>query len=166
MSRPTAPSRSPTLADMTDQRFTSRVEAVQWGRSRYTVIRVPEELVAAARDAGTRRVAGTIDGTPVNAALTRAPVVNGPFLWAGASLLHRLRVEPGEPVDCALAPVDGDIVDLPEDVRLALDEADALGRWEALTPATRRRRLHAVESAKRPETRARRIAELLNGPPS
>ena len=55
------------------QRLTSRVDAVQRGRSRYTVIRVPEELAAAAR----------------------APVVDGPFLWAGATLLRRPRAEPG-----------------------------------------------------------------------
>ncbi len=146
---------------MTDHRFTSRVEAVQWGRSRYTVIRVPEEVAAAAKAFGTRRVAGRIDGVPVNAAVNRAPVVDGPFLWAGAALLRRLRAEPGEPVECALAPVDADVVDLPDDVRSALGEAGALDTWEALTPAARRRRLHTVESARREQTRVRRIAELV-----
>lgn len=84
-----------------EQRLTSRVDTVQRGRSRYTVIRVPEELAAAARAAGTRRVAGVIDDVAVNAAINRAPVVDGPFLWAGATLLRRPRAEPGEPARCA-----------------------------------------------------------------
>lgn len=150
---------------MTDHphRFSSTVEALQWGRNRYTVIRVPEELAAAARAAGTRRLTGVIDDVPVNLAVNRAPVVDGPFLWAGASLLRRLEAEPGEPVRCELAPADPEVVDVPADVRQAVDDAGAGDAWEALTPATRRRRLYAVESAKKPETRARRITELVAG---
>jgi hypothetical protein len=144
-----------------EYRFTSRVEAVRWGRSRYTVIRVPEELAAAARAAGTRRVAGVIDDVAVNAAVNRAPVVDGPFVWAGATLLRRLEAEPGEPVRCALAPADPDAVDLPGDVRQALEDAGLVDAWEATSPAGRRRRLHAVESARRADTRARRIADLI-----
>lgn len=141
--------------------FTSRVETVVWGRNRYTVIVVPEELAADARRAGTRRVAGTIDGVRVNVAVNRAPVIDGPFLWAGAALLHRVEAEAGEPVECVLAPVDPDVVELPDDVERELKQADAYDAWEALSAAARRRHLHAVETAKKPETRARRITGLV-----
>ncbi len=161
------PTGSAIEDDVTDHphRFTSTVPALQWGRNRYTVIRVPEELAAAARASGTRRLTGVIDGVPVNLAVNRAPVVGGPFLWAGATLLRRLEAEPGEPVRCELTPADPDVVDLPADVQQAIDDAGAGDAWEALTPATRRRRLHAVESARKAETRARRIAELVAGLP-
>ncbi len=41
---------------------------------------------------------------PVNLALTRAPVVEGVFLWAGASLLDRTGIAPGQPVEVRLRP--------------------------------------------------------------
>jgi hypothetical protein len=144
-------------------RFEGRVESLEWGGSRYTIIRVPAELADDARAAGTRRVGGHIDDVRVNAALTRAPVVDGPFLWAGSGLLRRLRVEPGEPVECVLAPVDPDQVDLPADVEQALHDAGAMDAWDALRPASRRRRLQSVESARRADTRTRRIADLVAG---
>lgn len=143
--------------------FTSRVEVLPWGRSNYTVIRVPEQLIADARQAGTRRVAGTINGVAVNVAVNRAPVIDEPFLWAGASLLRRLEAEPGEHVECALSPVDPDAVDLPQDLRLALTDADCLDAWEALSGAARRRQLYTVDSARKAQTRARRISELVAG---
>jgi hypothetical protein len=143
--------------------FESTVDAVVWGRSRYTVVRVPEGLAAGARAEGTRRVAGTIDDQPVDLALNRAPVVDGPFLWAGASLLRRLRVEAGEPVTCRLAPADPDEVLLPDDVERALVAAGVLGTWEALPAPTRRRRLQPVASARTAGTRERRVRELVDG---
>jgi hypothetical protein len=140
--------------------FDAIIEAVVWGRSTYTLIRIPEELVEAARDAGTRRVEGTVDGVTVNLAITRAPVVDQPFVWAGRSLLRRVGAEAGAVVDCRLRPVDDDEVLLPPDVAAALAEAGVLERWEGLPPADRRRRLYPIASAGRPETRAKRIEAL------
>ncbi len=50
----------------------------------------------------------------------------------------------------------------PEDLPRALD-ADPVARaaWDRLAPSHRRRHVHAIESAKKPETRARRIAKAL-----
>ncbi len=140
--------------------FDAVVEPLEWGRSRYTIIRVPEALVDDARVEGTRRVAGTIDGVAVNLGLAGAPHVEGSFVWAGASLLHRLGAAAGEPVRCVLGPVDPDVVPVPPDVAAALADADLAGRWESLSAATRRRLLVPVESARREETRARRVAAL------
>lgn len=143
--------------------FDALVEQVHWGRSRYTVIRLPQALVEDAERRGTRRVEGEVEGTPVNLAVTTAPVVDGPFVYAGASVLRRIGVRAGDPVTCRLAPADPDDVPLAEDVEAALDDAGLLGAWEALTPSTRRRRLYAVDSAASPATRARRLADLLDG---
>jgi hypothetical protein len=130
--------------------FEALIEPVQWGRSTYTVIRIPEVLADAAREAGTRRVEGTIDGADVNLAVTRAPVVDGPFLWAGRSLLRRIGVDAGAVVECRLRPAHEEDVLLPEDVAERLADAGVLQRWEGLPPADRRRRLYPVESAARP----------------
>jgi uncharacterized protein YdeI (YjbR/CyaY-like superfamily) len=52
-------------------------------------------------------------------------------------------------------------VDLPEDVALALRRADLTAAWDALTPGRKRGLLHSVATAKRADTRARRIDALL-----
>jgi hypothetical protein len=144
-----------------DRAFVAPIEPVAWGRSTYTVIRIPEELADAAREGGTRRLEGTVEGVAVNLAVTRAPVVAGPFVWAGRSLLRRLGVEAGALVECRLQPAHDDDVLLPDDVAAALAEAGVLERWEGLPPADRRRRLYPIESAGRPETRVRRIGALV-----
>ncbi len=143
--------------------FDALVEPLFWGRNRYTVVRLPDELVVEAARAGTRRVAGDIDGVPVNVAITKAPVVDGAFLYAGAALLRRLGVDVGEPVTCRLEPADPDDVPVPDDVAEALEDAGRRDAWEALTPATRRRRLVPVDAARSAPTRARRVAELVAG---
>jgi Bacteriocin-protection, YdeI or OmpD-Associated len=137
------------------------VEPMNWGASRYTVIRMPDALVAAAQALGTRRVEGELEGTPVNLALTRAPVFSGTFVWAGASLLRRMRLEVGDPVTGHLAPVDPDHVPVPPDLADALAAAGREDAWDALTPAARRRELVPIEAAVAVTTRARRIAGLV-----
>ncbi|MFD6415924.1 YdeI/OmpD-associated family protein [Streptomyces sp. NPDC060194] len=140
----------------------SLIEPMEWGRAHYTVVRMPQSLVDAAREAGTRRVAGRLEDVEVNCALTSAPVLSDTFVWAGAGLLRRLRLEAGDPVTGHLAPVDPDHVPVPSDLAEALSRRSLLDIWESLPPATRRRRLAAVETASAPATRLRRITALLD----
>jgi hypothetical protein len=137
------------------------IEPMVWGRSRYTVLRVPADLVTAADEVGTRRVAGELEGVAVNLALTRAPVIDDTFVWVGSSLLRRLRLEVGDPVAGWLAPVDPDEVPVPDDLAEALAAAGLRERWDLLSPATRRRQLVPVDGAATAATRARRIRSLL-----
>ncbi|MDN3494924.1 YdeI/OmpD-associated family protein [Planococcus sp. APC 4015] len=137
------------------------VQPMEWGRSRYSVIKVPDALVDAARSLRTKRVAGKLEGVHVNLALTRAPVFSGTFVWAGASLLRRMRLEIGDPVTGHLAPVDEDHVPVPGDVADALSAADLVDAWERSRPASRRRMLVPIDAAGTAATRARRIAALV-----
>lgn len=57
--------------------------------------------------------------------------------------------------------MDPSVVPLPDDVAVALDDPVLRTAWNALTPADRRQRLASIESAGRPETRARRIDAAL-----
>ena len=139
------------------------IEPMHWGTSTYTVIRVPEALVDAAKSLGTRRVAGELEGVGVNLALTRAPVFTGTFVWAGASLLRRMRLEVGDPVTGHLAPVDPDEVPVPPDLADSLEVAGRRPAWDALPPAARRGRLVPVDAAGTPATRARRIQAIVDG---
>jgi hypothetical protein len=141
--------------------FEATIEPVEWGRATYTLLRLPEDAAAALLAQGAKRVEGEINEHPVNLALSRAPVVEGVFLWAGASLLDRLGVNPGEVLEVRLRPAPDDQVDTPEDVALALRQADATARWEALTAGKRRGLLYQIGTAKTAATRAKRIHALI-----
>ena len=98
--------------------FEGRVEPLTWARATYTILRLPDDAL---RSLGkTRRVEGEIAEHPVNLALSRAPVVEGVFLWTGQSLLDRIGIQPGEPVEVRLRPAPDDRVDLDSDIEAAL----------------------------------------------
>jgi hypothetical protein len=141
--------------------FEGRVEPLEWGRATYTILRLPSEIATALAAQGAKRVEGEINDRPVNLALSRAPLVDGVFLWAGQSLLDRLEVEPGEPLEVRLRPAPSDEVDTPEDVALALRQGGAAEAWEALTPGKRRGLLHKIDTARTAPTRLKRIAALV-----
>jgi hypothetical protein len=139
--------------------FTGRVETLVWGKSTYTILRLPPEVAAALHPA--RRVEGEVNDHPVNLALTRAPVVEGVFLWAGQSLLDRLGVIPGEAVEVRLRPAPDDRVDTPDDLAAALRASGASAAWDALTPGKRRGLIYQISTAKTDATRSKRIAALI-----
>jgi hypothetical protein len=132
---------------------------VDWGRATYTILRLPEEVVRALGP--TKRVEGEMAEQPVNLALSRAPVVEGVFLWAGQSLLDRIGVAPGEVVEVRLRPAADDEVDTPEDVAGALARTGLTAVWEGLTPGGRRGLLYRIATAKTAPTRDKRIAQLV-----
>ncbi len=139
--------------------FDAVVEPMHWGKATYTIIRLAPDIMTALGD--TKRVEGELAEHPVNLAITRAPVIEDAFLWAGKSLLDRIGAQPGEVLQARLRPVSSDLVETPTDVMNALRSGECLEAWEALTPGKKRGFLHTIESAKRVETRAKRIAALL-----
>lgn len=141
--------------------FQSVLEPFTWGGSTYVILRVPAGLYSRALEWGTRRAAGTMNGHPVNVGLTRVSLLPDPYVYVGPALRRRIEARPGDLVDCDLAPVDPDLVDLPPDVEAALAAAGVLDRWELLRPPVRRQRLAAIESARRQSTRERRISALV-----
>jgi hypothetical protein len=140
--------------------FEGRVEAVEWGRSTYTLLRLPEDVRQALGSA--KRVEGEMNDHPVDLALSKAPVVEGTFLWTGQSLLDRTGIVPGQPVEVRLRPAPDDRVDTPEDVEAALRAAGATSAWDSLTPGKRRGLLYQVSIAKTEPTRAKRIARMIS----
>jgi Bacteriocin-protection, YdeI or OmpD-Associated len=139
--------------------FEGRVEPLTWGRSTYTILRLPEAALQALGK--TRRIEGEIADHPVNLALSRAPVVEGVFLWTGSSLLDRIGIQPGEPVEVRLRPAPDDRVDLDPDIEAALLTGGVLSTWESLTPGKRRGLLYQIATAKTEPTRLKRIRKLV-----
>ena len=146
------------MSDYVD--FEGRVIPMEWGDSTYTVLPLPPEVVSALADARRVEVEGEINDYPVNLAITKAPVLDAPFLWTGKSLLDRADIEPGDVGEVRLRPADPNEVDVPDDVALALRAAGLSQKWEAWTPGKKRAALHKITSAKREATRLKRIADL------
>jgi hypothetical protein len=141
--------------------FEARVEPLVWGRATYTILRLPEAVVQALGKC--RRVEGEIADHPVNLALSRAPVIEGVFVWTGSSLLDRIGIRPGEAVEVRLRPAPDDRVDLDPDVEAALQAGGVLAKWDGLTPGKRRGLLYQIATAKTDPTRQKRIAQLVAG---
>ena len=71
-------------------------------------------------------------------------------------------VRAGEPFEVTLTlDTAPRTVDAPADLRVALESAGALERWENLSFTHQREHVEAIEEARKPETRARRIAKCL-----
>lgn len=139
--------------------FEGIVEPLLWGKATYTILRVPRDIEDAL--GGAKRVEGEIAEHPVNLGLTRAPVVDGAFLWAGESLLRRIGIAVGERVEVRLRPAAPDLVDIAADVTAALCSGGLTDRWEALTAGKQRGLLYQVNIAKTAATRAKRITKLV-----
>lgn len=72
------------------------------------------------------------------------------------------QVREGAPVEITVSlDAEARTVDAPADLRAALEEAGAWERWTALSYTHQREHVEAIESAKRPETRERRIAKCV-----
>jgi hypothetical protein len=143
--------------------FEAAVEPLVWGRATFTILRLPPEVAQVLQEAGARRVEGEIAEHPVNLALSRAPEVDGVFLWAGKSLLDRLGAKPGERLEVRLRAAPPDAVDTPKDVEAALHRAGKTAAWQRLTPGKKRAALYQIDTAKTGATRAKRIAAIIEG---
>lgn len=75
---------------------------------------------------------------------------------------HAANVRGGEEVDVTIElDLEPRIVEIPEDLKIALTEAGALAAFEKSAPSMRKEYVRQVEEAKAPETRQRRIAKIL-----
>lgn len=130
------------------------------GELHYTVVFAPSEVVAALPGGGPLRVAGEVAEMPVEGALM--PTDGRRYLMVPRDLMRERGLKVGDTVEVRLSLSDPDAVDVPNDLRLALNaEAELAGAWDALTPGRRRGCAHRVASAKRSETRAKRVDEIV-----
>ena len=103
-------------------------------------------------------VTGRIQGYSVRGVLVAAG--DGDYLQLGPSWCRDPRVGPGAHVSVVLAPEGPQVEMLADDLGLALRDAPVARRFfESLATFYRKGYVDWIEGAKRPETRARRIAE-------
>jgi hypothetical protein len=141
------------------RRFTARLEPVPHG-GLYVV--VPSEVAAKARLAHGARVRGAVNGAPYRSSLMK---YSGVFhLGIHKAAAQRAGVARGDRVEVTIElddePLPTDVT--PDDLAGALSrDPKASASWGKLAPAVHRGYVKQVLDAKKAETRARRIAKIV-----
>ncbi|MFO1539495.1 MAG: YdeI/OmpD-associated family protein, partial [Chloroflexota bacterium] len=123
-----------------------------------TMIVVPEPILAALGRGRRVAVHATVNGHAYRT--TVAPYAGRILLPFNAEGRAATGLSGGETVDVELRPDDAPrIVEPPDALAAALTmDPVAAAAWARLAPSSRREIVRAIEEAKRPETRARRVA--------
>lgn len=130
-------------------------KAVTW-----TFLTLPKEASAKLPSRGMTSVAGTFNGLAFQATL-EPDGQGGHWLKVDRKMREAARAEAGDAVTLEIAPLaEEPEPKVPTDLRKALAAASAKARdvWSEITPMARRDWIQWITSPKRPETRAKRIA--------
>ena len=126
----------------------------------WTFLTLPKEASAKLPSRGMASVEGAFNGVAFRATL-EPDGQGGHWLKVDRKLREAAGAEPGDVVALEIAPVaEEPEPQVPADLRKALAAADSKARaaWSDITPAARRDWIQWIESAKREETRLKRIA--------
>jgi hypothetical protein len=125
-----------------------------------TAIEIPAEVVESFNAGKRVPVKATINGYSYR---STAVVYGGRYLIPLAKE-HRdaAGVQGGQTVEVTLVhDTEPRVIEIPEDFKQALTAAGALAAFEALAYSHRKEHVRAIEEAKAPETRARRIEKAV-----
>lgn len=135
---------------------------VTTGDRKRVMVPVPFDPDAEWGNKPEHRVSGTVNGMGVRASIER--LSDGFGFVLGAAWRRDCGIAPGDAVDVLLMPEGPQRDDLAEDVRGALDAEPAAGAFfDGLAQFYRVAFLRWIDATKRrPEERARRIAEMVD----
>lgn len=124
----------------------------------WTFLILPKSASAKLPSRGMTAVEGTINGSPFRATL-EPDGQKSHWLKVSRKLREAAGADPGDVVALEIESTGKEPEPrVPADLRKALSAApEARALWSAITPIARRDWIHWITSAKRPETRARRI---------
>jgi Bacteriocin-protection, YdeI or OmpD-Associated/Domain of unknown function (DUF1905) len=124
----------------------------------WTFLTLPKNASAKLPSRGMTAVEGTINGFPLRATL-EPDGQKGHWLRVDRKLREAAGAEAGDVVTLEIAPAaEEPEPKTPADLRKALAATPkARALWSDITPIARRDWVHWITSAKRPETRARRV---------
>lgn len=125
-----------------------------------TLLNVPEWVSKKFPSRGMTKVEGTINGHPFRAALE--PNTSGShWLRVNKAMLKGAGADTGDTVKLAILGPEPEPT-VPADLRVALTTShEAKTLWDDLTTMGRRDWVRWIESAKQPETRARRVTRTV-----
>jgi Bacteriocin-protection, YdeI or OmpD-Associated/Domain of unknown function (DUF1905) len=123
-------------------------------------VRLPFDPADAWGELEAYHVNGMLGGEPYRAALVPGP--DGWRIELGPSWCLAPGFEPGDEVELVIGPEGPRSTTLGEDVAVAFEAEPAAARFfDSMPSFYRNNAARSLESAKRPETRARRIAEIV-----
>lgn len=142
-------------------RFTAKLQqpAVQGKPATWTFLVLPNDASAQLPSRGLVAVEGTLNGVVFKATL-EPDGQKSHWLKVDRKLREAAGAQAGDRVTLELAPAaEEPEPQAPADLRKALAAAapEARAVWSDITPMARRDWIHWITSAKRPETRARRV---------
>lgn len=141
--------------------FRETVVAHDFGKFAYTVVYLPDELVGELplKKFPRLRINAEVNEFELEAALQ--PTAGRWFLLLSKRVLKACDAALGDSVRVRFCIADQDAVNVPEELQQALNgDANATSKWEALTPGKQRSFAYRVASAKRLETRLKRVNEV------
>jgi hypothetical protein len=124
-------------------------------------VEVPPEVVAALGGKGRIPVNATFDGVPYRGSVVRMD--GQTCIGVQKAILERIGARIGSQIEVTLAIDTAErTVEPPPELAAAFDtDPAAKAAWEALSFTTRKEHARAIADAKRPETRAKRLAATL-----
>jgi hypothetical protein len=124
----------------------------------WTLLNIPKVVSKKLR--GMTKVEGTMNGHPFRAALE--PNTSGShWLRVNTAMREGAGADAGDTVKLVILGPEPEPT-IPADLRVALtDSHEAKTLWKDLTPIGRRDWIRWIDSAKRPETRARRVTRTV-----
>jgi hypothetical protein len=137
--------------------FTTSVQSRKEGG---VAIKVPFDPATEWGDRDRYDVTGTVGGNKVRGKLKSRP--DGHYLELGPAWCRDFSIDAGRDVQVSLAPEGPQLNALGPDIAEALDADPQVRRFfEALPTFYRKNFMRWIDQAKRPETRANRIAETV-----
>ena len=143
--------------------FQARIQHHDLGTYRYTVVFLDKEAHALLPlDKHPRlRFSGELEDVPFEAAWQ--PSRGRWYAMLSKRLLKQAGLSVGDTATVRFQVVDQDAVTLPPELERALERnADLRSRWASLSAGKRRGFAHRIASAKREETRVRRLEEVVD----
>ena len=123
-------------------------------------VEVPDEVVAALGGGGRVPVQATFDGIAYRGSI--ASMGGCMALGILKSIRTELGKEAGDPVTVTVERDTAErTIEVPADLAAALDGAGLRAAFDKLSYSHRREHVNAINDAKKPETRARRISKAL-----
>ena len=133
------------------------------GTGTWTFVQIPFDVVGTYGARGQLKVKGTVNDVPIRASLM--PNGNGThYMVVNQSVRDEAGVTAGDAVRVTIEPdTDERTVDVPEDFQEALGaNVEAFGFFEKLSYSHRKEYVEWIMSAKKEETRARRIGQAVD----
>lgn len=143
--------------------FSGRIESLDFGRMVYKVIWLPKDLEEQLSFAKFPRLRINAEIAGVLTNCTFQINAKSRYLLVSSELMKQTGAELHKLVKVRRSIADQTAVDIPHDFELALEKNPrARTVWNSLSPGKKRGYVHRIASAKRDDTREKRIFEVLD----